>query len=83
LIRYDAKGYSRFDFTISHFSRFGCIWRTEGIYHYFILILRWVAADYVVVATELPGSVPGSINLISYEHIVRVELIGRKGRKAA
>ena len=42
-----------------------------------------VAADYVVVATELPGSVPGSINLVPYEHIVRVEMLGRKGRKAA
>jgi hypothetical protein len=42
-----------------------------------------VAADYVVVATELRGSVPGSVNLTPYEHIARVEMLTRRGRKAA
>ena len=41
-----------------------------------------VSADYVVVASELPGGVPGGINLVPYEHIVRVEMLPR-GRKAA
>ncbi len=42
-----------------------------------------VAADYLVVAAVLPGDVPGDINLVPYEHIVRVEMPPRKGRKAA
>jgi len=42
-----------------------------------------VTAEYVVVANELPGGVPGYINLIPYEHIVRVEMLPRKVRKAA
>ena len=41
-----------------------------------------VTAEYVVVANELPGGVPGSINLIPYEHIVRVEMLSRRIRKA-
>lgn len=41
-----------------------------------------VTAEYVVVAAELPGGVPGGINLVPYEHIVRVELLRAK-RKAA
>ncbi|MCW5553072.1 MAG: hypothetical protein KIS67_13045 [Verrucomicrobiae bacterium] len=42
-----------------------------------------VTADYVVVANELPGGIPGEIDLVPYEHIARVEMIPRKLRKAA
>jgi hypothetical protein len=41
-----------------------------------------VSAEYVVVAVELPGGVPGGISLVPYEHIVRVEMIPSK-RKVA
>ena len=41
-----------------------------------------VTADYVVVANELPGGMPGNINLVPYEHIARVEMLPRKARKA-
>jgi hypothetical protein len=40
------------------------------------------AAEIVAVATELPGGVPGEMNLIPYEHIVRVEFLPGKTRKA-
>lgn len=42
-----------------------------------------VTAGYVVVANELPGGVPGEINLVPYEKIARVEMLPRKLRKAA
>ena len=42
-----------------------------------------VTAEYVVVANELPGGVPGEVKLVPYEHIARVELLPRKLRKAA
>ena len=42
-----------------------------------------VSAAYAVVARELPGGVPGNINLIPYEHSVRVEMLPRKNRKVA
>ena len=42
-----------------------------------------VTADYVVVANELEGGVPGDINLVPYEHIVRVEMLPRRTSKAA
>ncbi len=42
-----------------------------------------VTAEYVVVANELPGGIPGNINLVPYEHIARVEMLSRKIRKAA
>ncbi len=42
-----------------------------------------ITADYVVVANELPGGVPGEVNLIPYEHIARIEMLPRKTRKAA
>ena len=42
-----------------------------------------VTAGYVVVANELPGGVPGEINLVPYENIARVEMLPRKLRKAA
>jgi len=42
-----------------------------------------VTAEYVVVANEQPGDIPGEINLIPYEHIVRVEMLPRRIRKAA
>ena len=41
-----------------------------------------VSAEYVVVASELPGGVPGGINLVPYEQIVRVEMLPAR-RKAA
>ena len=39
--------------------------------------------ELAVVANELPQGVPGELNLIPYEHIVRIELLGRKAAKAA
>ena len=42
-----------------------------------------VAAEYVVVANELPNGVPGEINLVPYESISRVEMLPRKNSKAA
>jgi hypothetical protein len=42
-----------------------------------------VTADYVVVANESPGGVPGEINLVPYENFARVEMLPRKMRKAA
>ena len=42
-----------------------------------------VTAEYVVVADELPGGVPGEVNLVPYENIARVEMLPRKTRKAA
>ena len=42
-----------------------------------------VTAAYVVVANELPGGVPGEINLVPYEKNARVEMLPRKLRKAA
>jgi hypothetical protein len=35
-----------------------------------------------VVASELPGGVPGEVSLVPYEHIARVELLPRRTRKA-
>ena len=40
-------------------------------------------ADYMVVANELPGGVPGEVNFVPYENIARVEMLPRKLRKAA
>lgn len=34
-----------------------------------------------VIADEMPGSVPGEICLVPYEHIARVEMLPRKPRK--
>ena len=45
----------------------------------FILVTR----EMVVVANELPGGVPGDINLVPYEHIVRVEMLPRRTSRAA
>jgi len=45
----------------------------------FILVTR----DMLVIANELSGGMPGDINLVPYEHIVRVEMLPRKVRKAA
>jgi hypothetical protein len=42
-----------------------------------------VAPEYVVVSNELPQGVPGDINIVPYEHIVRVEMLPRKMRRAA
>ena len=40
-------------------------------------------AEYLVVANELPNGVPGEINLVPYERVVRVEMLPRRTRKAA
>ena len=42
-----------------------------------------ITAEYVVVANELPSGQPGSINLGPYEHIVRVEMLAGRTRRAA
>jgi len=42
-----------------------------------------ISSELVVVATELPNSVPGDINLIPYENIARIEMLPRTSRKAA
>jgi hypothetical protein len=38
-------------------------------------------ASLLVVANELPNGAPGDVNLISYEHIVRVELLPKRSVK--
>ena len=45
----------------------------------FILVTR----DLLVVANELPGAVSGEINLVPYEHVVRIEILPRRASKAA
>ena len=40
-----------------------------------------VMADYVVIAAELPGGMPGGINLVPYEHIARIERLSPKAHK--
>ena len=42
-----------------------------------------VAADYAVVAQELPNGMPGGINLVPYEHIARVEMLPTSARSAS
>jgi hypothetical protein len=42
-----------------------------------------VASDHVAVASETSDGQPGNINLIPYEHIVRVEMLPTKVRRAA
>ncbi len=42
-----------------------------------------VTAEYVVVANELPGGIPGDVNLIPYENIARVEMLPRRERKSS
>ncbi|PWU12489.1 MAG: hypothetical protein C5B50_21360 [Verrucomicrobia bacterium] len=42
-----------------------------------------MTASYLVVANELPGGVPGDVNLVPYEHIVRIKMLPRRARKAA
>lgn len=42
-----------------------------------------VTTEYVVVANESPNGQPGDINLIPYEHIVRVEMLPSRSRRAA
>jgi hypothetical protein len=42
-----------------------------------------IAPEYVVVANELPQGTPGDINIIPYEHIVRVEMLPRRVKRAA
>jgi len=34
--------------------------------------------DMAVVANELPGEVPGEVNFVPYEHIVRVEILPQR-----
>lgn len=45
----------------------------------FVLISR----EMVVIAGELPGGAPGAVNLVPYEHIVRIEMLPRKVGRAA
>ncbi len=35
-------------------------------------------SELLVVANELPNGAPGDLNLISYEHIVRVEMLPKR-----
>jgi hypothetical protein len=42
-----------------------------------------VTAEYVVVANVLPDASPGSINLVPYNHISRIEMLPNRSRKAA
>lgn len=42
-----------------------------------------VTAEYIVVANEGAGGIPAEINLIPYQHIVRIEMLPGKNRKAA
>jgi hypothetical protein len=37
----------------------------------------------LVVATELPHETPGELNIVPYEHIVRLEFLSRRSKKAA
>jgi len=39
--------------------------------------------EQLVVATELPHETPGELNIVPYEHIVRIEFLPRRPRKAA
>ncbi|HXT12392.1 MAG TPA: hypothetical protein VN873_12585 [Candidatus Angelobacter sp.] len=41
-----------------------------------------VTAEYVVIANVLRGGSSGSINLVPYEHIARIEMLPAKSRKA-
>lgn len=41
-----------------------------------------VGAEVAVIASELPQGVPGELNLVPYEHIVRVEMLPRRMAKA-
>jgi hypothetical protein len=37
----------------------------------------------LVIATELPHETPGELNIVPYEHIVRLEFLPARTRKAA
>ena len=39
--------------------------------------------EQVVIATELPHETPGELNIVPYEHIVRLEFLPRRPKKAA
>jgi len=54
--------------------------RTLGIPHPDFAL---IAGEDLVVAAELPDGSPGNINMIPYEHIVRVEMLPRRRKKAA
>jgi hypothetical protein len=41
-----------------------------------------VSSRMVVVASEMPGGIPGDVNLVPYEHIVRIEMLPRRRRAA-
>ncbi len=43
----------------------------------------FTGGNLVVVAEELPDGSPGELNFFPYEHIVRIEMLPRKTRKAA
>lgn len=38
--------------------------------------------EMAVVASELPGGMPGEVSFVPYEHIVRVELLPKRAVKA-
>ncbi len=39
--------------------------------------------SHMVVATENPDGAPGELNIVPYEHIVRLEYLAGRSRKAA
>lgn len=39
--------------------------------------------EQLVVATELPHETPGELNIVPYEHIVRLEFLPKRARRAA
>jgi hypothetical protein len=39
--------------------------------------------EHLVVATELPKEVPGELNIVPYQHIVRLGFLPRRSKKAA
>jgi hypothetical protein len=42
-----------------------------------------ITAELAVVASEQGSGMPGEINLVPYEHIVRIEMLPRRTRAAA
>ncbi len=42
-----------------------------------------LTAEYLAVANELPGGMPGDVNLIPYENIARVEMLPRRQGKSS
>ena len=40
-------------------------------------------SSHMVIATENPDGVPGELNVVPYEHIVRLEYLSGRAKKAA